>query len=869
MLRPAENDPFDTTNILTLPPLVDKDSSWSGFQFQAILESSLFHLPESEGKELTPLTLDTFRLALEDVSLESLETSSASAYDTADDDNSEKKDAHLDEKVEDGEDIWSLPAVRDASRTNKLMSWDHFLKDDHKEPPSRYLAEATSKTFDAVLALDPVSQPAKILPTDAYLEAMFQLSLGRSSRYMRWDEQHSEFVPTAEGLTVSGYTPEIMSDFQDVVAQVGRRIRLLPRPQITQQSVAAPGMLAFDAALRSIITAVSLCLERQRETTTTLLQLQGLLDGPGQLLAVLEEVCQAVQRCSNDNALVSRLCATAEALSSRHSQYTKVFNCLLSAGARPLLSQLGCELGLQVPLIEQRAADDDAEASPWTGICSNGLVQLIAEVRESLKLLRGSSIAAQESFHAGRPKSTELDLSFTWDDLTASQTIAREFEARSRLTKAANIDQSSPSASFQVDSPSIVQQRTDADPMIFQQVDFQALPPSTGIVDTPSYKIVSDCFLRLPHNHAPLSIPYDQVFALSLTPIVNAQHRILSYSALKMLYEQCHLRQHLKLLWQFNLLGNGLFAARVSRALFDSDESSGEGRRRDGSTTGLRLQNRDAWPPASSELRLVLMGILSEHVPKTADRELEDALSFSLHDLPEAELERCRDVDSIHALDFLRLHYKPPNSMLESVISNDSINKYDRIFRHLLRVLRLKSLAQTLIREVSGRNALRFEAQDHRFRIEIQNFVTVLANYSQNITINHIWGVFDKRQAEIEDKIQQSDYEGTLKSGRCLEHLRQFHETALDEMLWALLLKEKQAKARTILEELLGIVLRYAAAARSRISENENQPPETTKRFYDEFKQRLSGLENALQGYGGLTEQLLLGLDMKAEDMYH
>ena len=120
-------------------------------------------------------------------------------------------------------------------------------------------------------------------------------------------------------------------------------------------------------------------------------------------------------------------------------------------------------------------------------------------------------------------------------------------------------------------------------------------------------------------------------------------------------------------------------------------------------------------------------------------KELDESISFAIRDLSDDEMELCRHVDSIHALDFLKLHYKPANPVLENVLSSESLEKYDRIFRHILRVLRLKSVAQGLIRGTCMRGNVEHHKADHKFRFEIQQFASVIADYCHNIAIDTSW----------------------------------------------------------------------------------------------------------------------------------
>ncbi|RMZ83932.1 hypothetical protein DV737_g1492, partial [Chaetothyriales sp. CBS 132003] len=300
-----------------------------------------------------------------------------------------------------------------------------------------------------------------------------------------------------------------------------------------------------------------------------------------------------------------------------------------------------------------------------------------------------------------------------------------------------------------------------------------------------------------------LTVPLNEVLDLSLSPFIFAQHRLLSNSVLSALFSTHRFSSHLHLLRQIHLFGDGIFTARLSMALFGDDELQGSGEGGDRSTagpsitTGLRLQTRDSWPPASSELRLVLMGILSDSVRSAARgivRELEDTTSFAIRDLSDDELDACRDINSIHALDFLKLQYKAPNPLLEAVVTADSLGKYDGIFKHLLRVLRLKS-----------------------------HFMTSLADYCANVAIGLPWARLQQAVRSIESRLGKADHDGTARQlggggGQGLAFLRHVHARTLNEMLGALLLRKQseaaaEAEAMRTLETLFNLVLAYAAFA--------------------------------------------------------
>lgn len=856
MLDTTDHNPFKTAHLLDLPPIEDDDPStvWTGFHFEQRLESTLFSIPAIRRAKLPELELHTFQLSGEDVALESLDASSTSAYDTADDEGQPPKEQHGSES--DFDDLWVLPDVQNAPRANKLTSWDHFLREDHKEPPSMYLAEAGAEVFDAVLASDNAADPPQIAPTDDYLDSLLDLAMGRSTRFAKWDVDMKEFVLTASRLTVSGCSPELISEMHESVAAMGQLMRWFSERISSPPGDSTQGHLAFTGMLASILAALEHHLHEQRKNVTSFVQLQQVLDRPRQLIVGINRMTDVVTQSTSDISLLSALLDSMPSIILWCPGGCVAFNKLLSAASVPVLAALSSVIGLESSPSGTGSEEDHGR---WSALFSTELAQLVSEAMVVLQILRAQPQIVHEQElerYGGFPT---LQLLYSGEELALLHREVGSRELQQRSENKEREEQQSPLtnayATAQLSMP-------DSDPMQFQQINFDAAEMPVQHRHQELQCQLAACFSETAFQGSDYPIPYDQVLEVSVAATILAQHRLLSYSALRLLFTQGHVRAHLSLLHDFQLFGNGLFASRVSTALFDSGQSSGEGRRRDGSTTGLRLQDRDTWPPASSELRLVLMGILSEYLPMDG-RGLEDSISFSLRDLSDEELERCRDVDSIHALDFLRVHYKPPTAILEAVVSSESLDKYDRIFKHLLRLLRLRSVAQDLLQEISTRNSAPVSGLEHRFRVQLHHFTSTLADYSQNTAIGYQWAKFDKQLMVVERAITDDDYTGTLRRGRSLEHLRKIHEEMLDNIVRALMLKERQVKIRRSIEGLFAALLSYAATVRRGDLSNDTERSETRKRHYDEFMAGLCRLKEILHGEDGLPEFLSLRLSMR------
>src|SRR5690606_7230660 len=192
-------------------------------------------------------------------------------------------------------------------------------------------------------------------------------------------------------------------------------------------------------------------------------------------------------------------------------------------------------------------------------------------------------------------------------------------------------------------------------------------------------------------------------------------------------------------------------------------------------------------------------------------------------EMEEEELKKCSNPHRIEALDFLKLDYRPPNP-LNAVITNLSIDRYDRIFRLMLRMLRMqhvvKTLAgHTLTERASSRHTLRSRrlATHHRanplehlnrdlsdlrlkFRQEATHFLTHLTSYFTTAAILNPHGAFLSSIAKLETELLEEQQLTPRDEG--LHHLRARHEKCLDIILENCFLKQRQAPVMTLLESI-------------------------------------------------------------------
>ena len=103
----------------------------------------------------------------------------------------------------------------------------------------------------------------------------------------------------------------------------------------------------------------------------------------------------------------------------------------------------------------------------------------------------------------------------------------------------------------------------------------------------------------------------------------------------------------------------------------------------------------------------------------------------------------------------------------------------------------------SLVRSVSGRNCKLASQPDHRFRLEMQFFVSTLAEYSTNVAIGAAWARLEGVVDKVEKCLNGSDFELAITVIGSLQGLMDLHDEALNSILRALCLDRKQVQVRS------------------------------------------------------------------------
>lgn len=808
------------------------------------------------------------------------------------------------------EDIWSLDQLNDGpDYRTPLRSWEHYEDRSFREPISAYFSESGAKGFDAALAHQAVRgrrwDCGRIVRNGAFFQSLLRLGLGWNSLFFRYNNQKKEFEKVLDDVRVSGVSLLGTNNLIGEMLQCGRDMQRV-RTFVRNNPLKLNGLSAlstFSSAAATIIYTLEKHLVRYSEDAASLLQIKTLFQQPNELVGALANMVDIAEDATSDSEVISAVFGRAAYFSQRFAWMEKPLYELAVYVADPWLKFVESWIGLRSEtsgLVDQVAdgrsfavlersegnertktdlprVDYSYHPDQIPSFIPADQAQLIFESGRSLRLLK--RLHPQHPIAHGQilrhTDAPSLHCAVTWADIERIQGRAHEYEAklRSEILKynrgqAPGLDaqtKPTPQSPGEEEGKGIVNVFELFDPEDEKHVTGLLATPRTMEKDTLGKILVQPGNSGIEGNFGP---ELASTLYLSLAPVISSQARLIDFSCLHLLFKEHEIRYHLTLQWRFQLLGEGYFTTRLSHSLFDPEMRSGErksGVVRSGVHTGLRLGSRDTWPPASSELRLVLIGLLnecysasddikgSENIQHNKEKELPGGLSFSIRELTEEEIVKCKDPNAIEALDFLRLQYKPP-TVLEAIITQRSLNKYDRLFKHLLRLLRMVSVASSLIRDSTARGSLSGDARNvfQKFRVDSQRFIHSVCDYSFHVAVGSTWQRFQDTLSGIEHCLDRGDIDGTIQAAHSVPRLRDYHEDILDQILFALFLSKRHAQAAKLLENIFRTILTFAPLSRmDGMSGVRHEREATVQQLYTIFRKQASTFVSYLRSLDG------------------
>ncbi|KAK3292302.1 Spc98 family-domain-containing protein [Chaetomium fimeti] len=863
----------------------------------------------------------------------------------------------------DDEDFWLSHDI-DPAKPSLFRTWESFDDLEQEQGLPLFISEAGPAAFDALLASnEEAGDIPDVLDAAVYCACLLNLALGRSSVLFSWESERNSFIKTSPRLTISGLSLDTVKDVDKLCIECGNSARHLQAfAEGAYFAASTPTRVALAGVADRLVTAVRSELKNNSHGVRSILQLQSVVQPARSILVYFKGLVRKLAQQTSDEGMLSCLFQEAQASEYRDSLVEDATREVLRVLSKPWIEFVEQWVGLKaeegiamaktgadkgfVKVADKMWIDDqgfeleeadyflDEDRVPT--FVPADMAQSIFETGRNLRFLRDHHPEHPLSRPdvVSRAMPPKLKWEFNWDAVSKLEERVNEY--RNAVARAIK---GTPSRAPQITSSGVKKRKYDVAELEYFGKDevqvrenilasIRQLDQSLGNPEPQDEltRLIRDRLYRTPEtslNHSSLSPHWTLVPLLSFGPIIEAQSVLINQECMKFLFSAHHLRVHIDLLKQYFLLGNGLLVSRLTHALFDPDLSTAE--RRTGvalgssSTMGLRLGSRQTWPPASSELRLALMGVLSDCYQSPTSSPGADTntnnpsatlpgdLSFSVRDLSPQEIDRCMDPHGLEALDFLRLSYKPPTA-LRPVISPAILLKYDRIFKLLLRVLRMLYVANQLScrryrKSNNGNRAIPGEEENQqaeesnasrRFRIEATRFVHHIAAYFFDVGILEPWARFeawlDVVQAETEAEAEScspSSYTSTKlapnEGGNSGDNankankndkkkkatpggggggggtaagpdvLRARQERVLDEMMGVLFLRKRQAPVMGLLEETFGVVLRFArlsAAGGGGEGGEGAEGAETARELYRLFRKKVEVFVTVCRGLG-------------------
>ncbi|KAK2630499.1 hypothetical protein QTJ16_001319 [Diplocarpon rosae] len=796
-------------------------------------------------------------------------------------------------------DIWMLPGENPIS-TARYQTWEGFEKQRIEEYHTPYLAEAGPSILDTVIAakedfLRTKNTEHVVVDSKRYASSLLALGLGRGSIFFTWDDKKRSFTHNISLMRVSGYTGDSLDGLLTMFMDCGNITRYLQNfIQKAYYSNKSPSRAALAHAVSTLLATIQSRLSASAATYNSILQLQALFRPAHSILTCFRRIIVNTTATRSDESMLSTIFEEIQLLEHRTDSLREILLEILSRVSQPWLEFAGEWLGLKrelgLPITKEGPGKSFVKVDNKEWVDDQGLkmqepdyvldcdkipafiapedARAMFEVGRSLRFLR--------SHHADHPLSRtdvvafanppQLEWKFSWGDIVQVETKALQYE-QDLIAALRRFSRDSPPpgpASFEAnsfESDFFGRPEEDSQTHLLATMDTFDQPLNCdGKVDCLSLRL--NTYLA---SSGDLTAAEDSIFAppislapiLSFNPIIAAQARIVNGTCMRMFFSDHKLREHLSIQRSFHLLGNGVFSSRLSHALFDPELESAERHRgvaRSGGVMGLRLGGRQSWPPASSELRLALMGVLSDSylssqplnkscaVTCLDQTRIPGDLSFAVRDMSPEEIRKCVNADSIEALDFLRLSYKPPQP-LEAIITPIILFKYDKIFKMLLRVIRMLYAVSMLFRDTTAFPS-NWRGADHvaqKFRIEAHHFISSVSGYFFDTGIESTWRVFERKLDQIEERLQADGEYTTLGQNEGLDKLRDYHEKVLDKIMFALLLRKRQQPVMKLLEEIFTLILRFSKHSRERAFEMRDEAGvnDELKGLYTRFRKKV------------------------------
>lgn len=784
-----------------------------------------------------------------------------------------------------------------------FKTWDGFNTPSVESDSAPFVTEAGTSTYNSFILSqhNPLGLNShdcyKTLDSRGFLACLLALSLGRESVLFSWNGDKRVFIPTLGSINVPGHSGDSLAGIVRLCTSCGeasRRLRFFIAR--TYSTAAIPSRVALANALEKLLRVVHDELGTRGFMARSILQLQSLVRPVFTLLSYFHRLVAKIKRNMNDSAILSLIFNEAQSVGFSESFLRNTMCEILCMVSRPWINLVEEWIGLRredgLPIskdgqgkgfvrVDNSMWIDDQGfelAEPDYFLDMDNMPTFVPDEVAMAIFETGRNLRFLQSTHPGHPFASvstitsqeplKLQWQFDWEAIARLEKKALAYQRA--ISEALQLRDSRMSDDLEETIDSKTENETrfkffGKDEANLEETVLASITQLNQPVQDPDAGDRLAGILRRQlfkdrdegeMTGTDFSPHWSLLPLLSFGPPIYAQARLINRECIRLLCTEHDIRQHLRLQRAFQFLGNGVFASRLSNALFNPDMDATErqaGVARSGGSMGLRLASRENWPPASSELRLALMGVLSDSYQHFlgsdamgGDEELPGDLSFVIRDLSPEEMERCIDPDSLEALDFLRMSYTPPAS-LRPILTPAILVKYDKIFRVLLRMLRMLFIVDQLFRDMSRifRSAEPYNAC-LRFRIEAHHFVSSVARYIHDTGIDKPWRAFEAWLDRVESELKATNA-NPQSFAVSPDKLGEQHERTLDEIMAALLLRKRQQPVLILLEEIFGLILRFAKQTTQR-SQGMEVSERDVAALYAQFRSKVEVFVSVCRG---------------------
>lgn len=759
------------------------------------------------------------------------------------------------------EDLWQVAfELGPANKDVLFHTWEGFERPQHVETQTAYVTERGPDAFDAALQKDDNETSAgKVVKSDIFLQSLWNLGLGRSSILYQFNAKLKSFESTIPEGRTSGVSLRASQSLVTQFVNTGNTFLYLRSfaERTFSSATSIPARVALATTVSSILSTLEDQLGRHSGNIRSLIQLQNHFVKPRDILLHVARMVDATKHAETNEQLASILHHRLLELEDGDNDIRQLSSRILCEVAKPSLELLAEWMGTRkeqetTPIasrgsfvaVEAGPVDED---QPEYVYRSEMMPRFISPEDGNTIFETGLSLRFLKTQHPEHPlvklqndeiSPPDFEWAFGWQDIELISAKAKRYEddlRKALLAYSKGFHSGTRASGNRKDDPWLSDEVRALDLEAYFEESIRQLdaPPKQLRHSLPDeIQLLMEDVLNTevePRSSSDFSPPLSLTSSLSFRPLVLAQAKLVNAATLRLFFRSHQLRHHLTLQRQYHLLGDGVFSSLLASALFDPERESAErqkGQMRSGVHMGLKLGSRTSWPPASSELRLALRGVLSESYYSSSlyqslllsgeqgqknttvsgrdNDELPGQLNFAIRNLTEVEQEKVMDPDALPALDFLRLQYVPPlplNLILTSVV----LDKYDVVFKFLLRLLRMLFVIAHLPRQFN-------DLESRQLRIEAQHFVTMFAGYVFQTGIAGHWQDFDGFVSTLERRINEEDAAGEYGT-RVVEgiaSLRDAHEKCLDSIMFSLFLRKRQRKILGLIDEIFDHILLFA-----------------------------------------------------------